>query len=160
MKSFQNVNKEDRQRDADVCVFSETASVLETRNVFLAALMVTMGFDLKESSGNVFIGDGITCPGGTVTWSFSPRNESGTLEAAKVMALFDDIKWLTDSSNEDPMAYIACAFHNYARLVDRIKQKVPLAVVRKGKRKALVRLDADAAWNGMVEKFLDGKLKI
>jgi hypothetical protein len=52
---------------------------------------------------------------------------------------------------------VACAFHNYKRLLDFVKSQVPLAVIRKGKRKALVRLDADPYWQGVAEGFLGGR---
>ncbi|MEG0838155.1 MAG: hypothetical protein RSF35_09595 [Akkermansia sp.] len=74
------------------------------------------------------------------------------------MDRFNDIAWLTSSENEDLIAYIACAFHNYKRLIDRVKQGCPLGVVSHGKRKALVRLDADSHWLGIVERHLAGRL--
>ena len=63
----------------------------------------------------------------------------------------------SDRAIGSPLAYVACAFHNYKRLLDFVKSQVPLAVIRKGKRKALVRLDADPYWQGVAEGFLGGR---
>lgn len=146
-----------QKMEADVVVFTETAPVMETENTMLAALLLTLGIPMKCTSGNVLIGSGITAPGGVVTWQFEPQSEDGRWKTEEVMKLFGDKHWLTDSENESPLAYVACGFHNYKRLIDFVKSSVPLAVVRKGKKKALVRVDADPYWQGMAEKFLNGR---
>lgn len=95
--------------------------------------------------------------GRVITWQFEPKSEDGRFRTEEVIKLFGDKNWLTDPENESPLAYVACAFHNYKRLLDFVKSQVPLAVIRKGKRKALVRLDADPYWQGVAEGFLGGR---
>lgn len=147
--------KDEKKLDADVVIFTETAPVQETANTMLAAVLMTLGVPMKCTSGNVIVGTGIAAPGGVVTWQFEPQSEDGRWRTDEIMKLFGDKRWLTDSENESPLAYIACAFHNYKRLLDYVKSRVPLAQVTKGHRKALVRLDADPEWNGVVERFLN-----
>lgn len=147
---------DDRNLDGDVVVFTESSPVCETENTMLAALLLTLGIPMKCTSGNVLIGDGIVAPGGVVTWQFEAQSEDGRWKTEEVIKRFSDKFWLTDSDNESPLAYVACGFHNYKRLIDFVKSQVPLAVVRKGKRKALVRLDGDPHWQGLAEKFLNG----
>lgn len=150
------MNKEDERRlDADVVVFTDTAPVQETANTMLAAVLMSLGVPMKCTSGNVIVGTGITAPGGVVTWQFEPQSEDGRWRTDEVMKLFGNKQWLTDSENESPLAYMACGFHNYKRLLDFVKSNVPLAQVSKGHRKALVRLDADPEWQGVVERFLN-----
>ena len=107
----------------------------------------------------MLIGSGarLSAPGGVITWQFEPKSEDGRFRTEEVIKLFGDKNWLTDPENESPLAYVACAFHNYKRLLDFVKSQVPLAVIRKGKRKALVRLDADPYWQGVAEGFLGGR---
>lgn len=150
------MNKQDeRNLDADVVVFTDTAPVQETANTMLAAVLMSLGVPMKCTSGSVIVGTGITAPGGVVTWQFESQSEDGRWRTAEVMKLFGDKRWLTDSENESPLAYMACGFHNYKRLLDFVKSNVPLAQVSKGHRKALVRLDADPEIQGVVERFLN-----
>lgn len=149
-------NKDCQDLERDVVVLTNTAPVNETENTMLAALLLTLGIPMKCTSGSVIVGTGITAPGGVVTWQFEPQSEDGRYKTDEVIKLFGNRTWITDSENEDVMAYIACAFHNYKRLIDYVKSQVPLAVVRKGRRKALVRVDADPYWQGMAERWLNG----
>lgn len=151
--------EQERKLEQDVVVFTESGGRYETENTMLAALLLTLGVGMKCSSGSVLIGSGsrLSAPGGVVTWQFEPHSEDGRWRTEDVIRLFGDKAWLTDSENESPLAYVACAFHNYKRLLDLVKSQVPLAVVRKGRRKALVRLDADAHWQGVAESFLNGR---
>ena len=127
---------DNKKLESDVVVFTENASRYETENTMLAALLLTLG---------------------VITWQFEPKSEDGRFRTEEVIKLFGDKNWLTDPENESPLAYVACAFHNYKRLLDFVKSQVPLAVIRKGKRKALVRLDADPYWQGVAEGFLGGR---
>ena len=146
---------DNKKLESDVVVFTENASRYETENTMLAALLLTLGVNMKCTSGSVLIGSG--APGGVITWQFEPKSEDGRFRTEEVIKLFGDKNWLADPENESPLAYVACAFHNYKRLLDFVKSQVPLAVIRKGKRKALVRLDADPYWQGVAEGFLGGR---
>ena len=150
---------DNKKLESDVVVFTENASRYETENTMLAALLLTLGVSMKCTSGSVLIGSGarLSAPGGVITWQFEPKSEDGRFRTEEVIKLFGDKNWLTDPENESPLAYVACAFHNYKRLLDFVKSQVPLAVIRKGKGKALVRLDADPYWQGVAEGFLGGR---
>lgn len=86
----------------------------------LAALLLTLGVSMKCTSGSVLIGSGarLSAPGGVITWQFEPKSEDGRFRTEEVIKLFGDKNWLTDPENESPLAYVACAFHNYKRLLD------------------------------------------
>lgn len=135
--------------------FTQSAPLEETRNTMLAAALVTLGIPLAESSGGgLLTGDGIIAPGGAITWCFEPRSRDGKYKTAEMMNLWNNHKWLTDPENEHPLAYIACAFHNYKRLLDHVKQSVPIGMIKNGKKMALVRLDAPDAFVGIIERCM------
>lgn len=120
---------DNKKLESDVVVFTENASRYETENTMLAALLLTLGVSMKCTSGSVLIGSGarLSAPGGVITWQFEPKSEDGRFRTEEVIKLFGDKNWLTDPENESPLAYVACAFHNYKRLLDFVKSQVPLA---------------------------------
>lgn len=135
-------------------IFTHSAAVSDTRNTMIAAALLTLGVKLSEKSGlNLLKGDGIPV-GGAITWQFEEQSEDGKVKTADVISKWENRKWLTAEGNEDPLAFIACAFHNYKRLIDHIKQEVPIGVVRNGKKFALIRTDAPDAFVGFIEKAL------
>lgn len=132
--------------------FTLEAPAQETSNTQLAAALITLGipFDVEGTGAIKFTGDGITAPGGTVTWIFAPRSKCGRHVTAEMMDRWNDKEWLTDPNNEHPLAYIACAMHNYRHLVRKVKDQTPLGVVKKGKRMALIDLSASSHLQDLV----------
>lgn len=124
--------------------FTRSAPIHEVSNTQLACALITLGFDCSEKdSGAVrLVGDGITSPGGQVMWMFPKTNRDGSLTFAEVAKKWSDREWLTATDNEHPLAYIACFSHNYRKLLDKIHKQTPLGVIRKGKKQALVDLNA------------------
>ena len=126
---------DNKKLESDVVVFTENASRYETENTMLAALLLTLGVNMKCTSGSVLIGSGarLSAPGGVITWQFEPKSEDGRFRTEEVIKLFGDKNWLTDPENESPLAYVACAFHNYKRLLDFVKSRCRLPSSARGK---------------------------
>ena len=136
--------------------FSSRSSVYETSNTMMAAAMLTLGIPMKAvSGGNIIVGNGITAPGGAIVWRFEECSEDGKYTATEIKNKWNNVAWLTDPANEDILAYITCAFHNYKRLIEHLKEETPMVLVAKGNRKALVRANGDKHWEGIAERFLD-----
>ncbi len=55
---------------------------------------------------------------------------------------------------EHPLAYLKTGFENHARLVDLIKQNIPLAMVRRGNKIAFLRTDAPDSTQRKIFKLL------
>lgn len=127
-----------------------------TRNTELAACLITLGFPLlSETPGFArVIGDGITGPGGAVTWWFEKRSRDGRYEMGYVLARWNDWQWLSDPETADPLAYIITSFHNRRRLMDEVKQGRCMVLVRSGLRYALFAKDAGRAVLDRVGKFM------
>jgi hypothetical protein len=124
--------------------FTMAAPIAETHNTQLAAALCTMGVPFNQcATGAVrFVGDGITAPGGTISWVFSPRSDDGKHSTHEMIKKWSDKAWLTDPTNLHPLAFIACAFHNYRMLLKKIHDQSPLGIVRKGPRFALIDLSS------------------
>lgn len=112
-----------------------------TSNTVLAAALTAMGIPLHtEKPLSVATGDGIAASG-RVTFYFEQRSLCGQYTTAELIAAWEDKDW-HDKHPEHPFAYIKCAFQNYARLLDKVKKEVPLGIVRKHKKLAIVSLNA------------------
>lgn len=136
--------------------YLQPESLYETNNTELAACLATLGFELLDGGGMHLVGDGISAPGGVVTWRFSSRSADGKYTLPYVLTRWTDVAWLNDPTNDDPLAYIITAFHNKRRLLDQVKQSVPIAIARQGKRFAFYRTDASLAHQDSVARFLAG----
>lgn len=122
-------------------------------NTELAACLITLGFPLDGQGFSRVIGDGISAPGGSVTWRFQKRSRDGKYELGYVLAKWNDFAWL-QSNTDDPLAYIITAFHNRRRLIDQVKQGCTLALVRQGMRYALFPKNCERAMMENVGRFM------
>jgi len=77
----------------------------------------------------------------TVTWCLQTKTEDGRFKTRELIQWWRDDAWLA-TNNEHPLAYAKAAIANYQRLTAGVKTSVPLAMVRKGKRFALIPFDA------------------
>lgn len=76
-----------------------------------------------------------------VTWVLKPASICGRFETQEVIRAWGDSDFIKINS-EHPFAYIKQAFENHARIVETALSKAPLALIRKGKRIALIPFDA------------------
>jgi hypothetical protein len=77
----------------------------------------------------------------TVTWTLKARSVCGRHDARKLIEAWHDPVWTTQNT-EHPFAYIATAFRNANLLGAEVARLAPVAVIRKGRRFALVPFDA------------------
>ncbi|MEQ1861993.1 MAG: hypothetical protein ABMA13_18905, partial [Chthoniobacteraceae bacterium] len=76
-----------------------------------------------------------------VTWTLKAKSVCGRHDARKLIEAWHDPVWTTQN-NEHPFAYIATAFRNAGLLAMEVARLAPVALIRKGKRFALVPFDA------------------
>lgn len=76
-----------------------------------------------------------------VTWVLKPASACGRFETQALLKAWDDPAF-AKANPEHPFAYIKQAFQNLSRIRCGLSAKAPLALIRKGKRIALIPFDA------------------
>ena len=76
-----------------------------------------------------------------VTWVLKPASVCGRFETQAMLKAWEDPAFAKNNP-EHPFAYIKQAFENRARIGHAAATKAPLALIRKGKRIALIPFDA------------------
>ena len=79
--------------------------------------------------------------GERLVWFFEPQSHDGRFQTKELVAAWHDDAW-HHANPEHPFAYIKCALLNRQRLVDKVKQDVPLACVKRHGKIAFIPLDA------------------
>ena len=126
---------------------SSTAS----SNTCLAAALTAVGIALAEKPFVRVVGDGIR--GERTVWFFEPQSQCGKFQAKDLIAAWHDEVW-HHSNPEHPFAYIKCALLNRQRLVEKVKQDVPLACVKRRGKIAFIPLDASPATEDLFLRHL------
>lgn len=128
-----------------------------TNNIELAACLSTLGFKLLDMTR--LVGDAVDArhADGIVTWRFSPVSADGKYTINEVMAVWNNDAWLTDPTNEHPLAYIIAAFRNRQRHLDWIKQGRAMVAIKNGNRWALVPEDCSARVEILAKRHLLGR---
>lgn len=111
-----------------------------TTNTMLAAALAAMGIPFDKKPSTIVRGDGIA-GSGRITWYFAPKSECGKYATKQLIAAWDDKQWHIRNP-EHPFAYIKCAMQNFTRLMDRIHKDIPLGMVRKRGKIALISLNS------------------
>ena len=78
-----------------------------------------------------------------VTWTLKARSVCGQHEARKLIEAWHDPVWTTQHADH-PFAYIKTAFQTASLLGAEVLRLAPVAIIRKGRRFALVPFDATA----------------
>ena len=76
-----------------------------------------------------------------ITWTLKARSVCGRHDTRKLIDAWHDPVWTTQN-NEHPFAYLIAAFRNAAALSTEVARLAPVALIRKGRRFALVPFDA------------------
>jgi hypothetical protein len=98
-------------------------------NTLLAAALAAMGIKFEAKRGLIQTrGDGIAS-GGRFTYYFEECSYDGKHKTDELIKAWEDQAW-HDAHPEHPFAYIKCALLNRERLVDMIKDDVPLVMHR------------------------------
>jgi hypothetical protein len=120
-------------------------SATATSNTGLAAALTALGIPLADKPFVKVVEDG--CKERTV-WFFEPQSPDGVHKTRELIEAWNDEKW-HEANPEHPFAYIKCAMLNRERLVDKVKQDVPLACIRRRGRIAFIPLNASPRVEGM-----------
>ena len=110
-----------------------------TSNTCLAAALTAVGIPLAEKPFVRVVGDGIR--GERTVWFFGPQSHCGKFDTKALIEAWHNDAWHL-ANPEHPFAYIKCALLNRERLVDKVKQDVPLACVKRRGKIAFISLDA------------------
>ena len=110
-----------------------------TSNTCLAAALTAVGIPLAEKPFVRVVGDGIR--GERTVWFFETQSHCGKFDTKALIEAWHNDAWHL-ANQEHPFAYIKCALLNRARLVDKVKQDVPLACVKRRGKIAFIPLDA------------------
>ena len=76
-----------------------------------------------------------------VTWVFKARSRCGKYDTHAMVGAWNDPDFASKSP-EHPLAYIRSAFTNLSRTLAFVAGQAPLALIHKGKRMALISMDA------------------
>ena len=129
----------------------ETVSSLtgtSTSNTCLAAALTAIGIPLAVKP---FIKVIESADGRERTiWFFEPQSADGRHVTKTLIEAWHNDAWHY-ANPEHPFAYIKCAMLNRDRLVDKIKQDVPLVCIRRRGKIAFIPLNATPAEE---EKFI------
>ena len=127
-----------------------------TSNTWLAAALCALGIrpDMQRPLTRVI---GETIQTERITWYFATRSDCGRYDTGTMLKAWDDREF-HERNPEHPLAYLKVGFENHHRLVDLIKQRVPLVLVRKSYgdryRYGFIREDAPGRIVQKMERFL------
>ena len=110
-----------------------------TSNTCLAAALASVGIPLAEKPFVRVVGDDIR--GERVVWFFEPQSPDGKFQTKDLIAAWNDEAWHL-ANPEHPFAYLKCTLKNREQLVDKVKQDVPLACIKRRGKIALLPLNA------------------
>ena len=122
-----------------------------TTNTSLAAALTAVGIPLSAKPFLKVVGDGIR--GERTMWFFEAQSPCGKYKTKELIAAWGDDAWHL-ANPEHPFAYIKCALSNRERLVDKVKQDVPLACVKRRGKIAFIPLNATAQEQDMFMRKL------
>ena len=110
-----------------------------TSNTCLASALTAVGIPLAERPFARVVGD--DTGGERLVWFFEAQSPDGKHQTRDLIEAWNDDGW-HHANPEHPFAYIKCALRNRERLVDKVKQNVPLACVKRRGKIALLPLNA------------------
>jgi hypothetical protein len=116
---------------------------LQSPNTIMMVCLLTLGIPLAEP----FKDTRELLPNGSkrreTIWVLKEKSECGQYDTSEMVRAWHDPDWVKNNP-EHPLAYMKLAFENHTRAVDHLKRDVPLALIRKGKKIALIPFNADA----------------
>ena len=76
-----------------------------------------------------------------ITWVLKARSECARFNTHEMIVAWNDPDFAAKQP-EHPFGYIKAAFKNYSRALEFVEGQIPLALLRKGRRMALIPMDA------------------
>lgn len=121
-----------------------------TTNTCLAAALCAVGIQLAKKPFLKIANDrGLE----KTVWLFEPQSADGTLKTKELIEAWSDDSWHLRHP-EHPFAYIKCALLNRERLVDKVKQNVPLACIKRRGKIAFIPMDASPQTEAQFLRYL------
>jgi len=134
------------QEGDKICIVRETGiDPVSSDNTEMVAALVTLGVPFYEAQP--FLETREIVDGEEkriVTWCLGTRTTDGRFKTRELIQWWKDEAWLRANS-EHPLAYAKAAIANHQRLVVGVRTSAPLALVRKGRKFALIPFDAPPA---------------
>jgi len=134
------------QEGDKICIVRETGiDPVSSDNTEMVAALVTLGVSLYAAQP--FLETREIVDGEEkhiVTWCLGTGTNDGRFKTRELIQWWSDEAWLL-ANPEHPLAYAKAAVANHQRLVAGVKTSVPLALVRKGRKFALIPFDAPPA---------------
>jgi len=131
-----------KKGDRIVTITDVNADPLSSPNSIMVAALLTLGIPLHPEHGiREFreVVDGK--PVRTIMWTLQPQSIGGDYDTVEAISNWQNAIWLEANPNH-PLTFIKRAFDNHTRMVSHIKTSVPLAMVRRGKKVALIPMNA------------------
>ena len=133
------------QEGDKICIVRESGGNIdpvESPNIEIVAALVSLGVPFYEPQPYLETREIVEgAEKRTITWCLHTKTSDGRFKTRELIKLWHDEAWLA-ANPDHPLAYAKATVTNYQRLVDGVKASVPLALVRKGKRFALIPFDA------------------
>ena len=134
------------QEGDKICIVRETGTdPVTSDNTEMVAALVTLGvafYDAQPFLETREIVEGQEKR--IVTWCLKTKTADGRFKTRELIQWWSDEAWL-HANREHPLAYAKAAVANHQRLVAAVKTSAPLALVRKGRKFALIPFDAPPA---------------
>ncbi len=126
-----------------ICIVREMdVDPVTSENTSMVAALVTLGVPFYETQP--FLETREITNGEekrTMTWCLGTKTEDGRFKTCELIQWWKDDAWC-HSNPDHPLSYAKAAVTNFQRLTAGISTSVPVALVRKGKKFALIPFDA------------------
>jgi len=119
-----------------------TDDPLATRNTIMFAALVTLGIPAEPSLCGEYRELVKGVQRSTTVWRLREHSLCGRYKTAEMIKKWKDPEFVTREP-EHPLAYIKTAFENHTRAVEFIKEQGPIAMIRRGKKIALISRHTD-----------------
>ena len=131
------------QEGDKICIVRETGGdPVTSEHTAMVAVLVTLGVPFYETQPFLETREIINAEEQrTVTWCLGTKTEDGRFKTRELIQWWKDEAWCR-ANPEHPLVYAKAAVTNLQRLTAGVKTSVPVALVRKGKKFALIPFDA------------------
>ena len=129
-----------------ICIVRETdVDPITSENTAMVAALVTLGVPFYETQPYLETREIVNGEEKrTVTWCLGTRTDDGRFKTRELIQWWKDEAWC-HANPDHPLAYAKAAVANIQRLTAGVNTSVPVALVRKGKKFALIPFDAPTA---------------
>lgn len=116
---------------------------LATKNSILFAALTALGIPPESDLCGEFTEDTPSGKRSITVWRLREKSLDGVHDTKDLIAKWKDPDFARKEPDH-PLAYIQAAFENHTKAIDFIKGRGPIAMIRRGKKIALISRDTDA----------------